>query len=311
MPRKEGLVGAVGRCLFGQGGGGIVPGRVGRPSGHLGGIVGQSGWVDALFLGAPEEIDQRPQEPLGIAQRPIALQPEREQVVAQQHDRLRTSDQPDVARQPELEGVLAHEPVTQGMEGVDRGAGVAVGHQQIDSALHLLGRGVGKGEREDLAGARPSRGDEPRHATSDDLRLAGARTGDDEHGPVAVGYRATLLAIEPGQQLTDRGQADRRLDRNLRAAARKEQGFLCNHVATVVPPCATLRGTSAQRAEASLSASASSSEMADSALPPLTCLRNIRVAWRECRLDRTKPSPRASSIASTKDWLEPVSSNGL
>ena len=40
-----------------------------------------------------------------------------------------------------------------------------------------------------------------------------------------------------------------------------------------------------------------------SALPSLTCFRNTRVCWRECRLDSTKPSPaRRASPARSSGW---------
>ena len=70
--------------------------------------------------------------------------------------------------------------------------------------------------------------------------------------------------------------------------------------------CQLLWHTADQASAARRIASFSSWDSAVSALPFTSCLRKTRVCWREWRLDSTKPSPWASSIARTKLWFEPT-----
>ena len=57
-------------------------------------VAARSAGRDALVLGATEQVHERPQEPRRVAERQVALQPQVEQVLPQQHDRLRAADDP-------------------------------------------------------------------------------------------------------------------------------------------------------------------------------------------------------------------------
>jgi hypothetical protein len=61
--------------------------------------------------------------------------------------------------------------------------------------LHLLRGALRKGERQDLFWLGALFGDEPGHATCDDLSLPSARTGDDEEWPLTVRDGGVLLVV--------------------------------------------------------------------------------------------------------------------
>jgi len=86
------------------------------------------------------------------------------------------------------------------MEGPDRGIRVAVRHQLVDPELHLRSCLFREGEGEDLRRLRPSRGDEPGNPPGDDLRLARARSRDDQEWPVAMGDGAELFRVQAPKQ---------------------------------------------------------------------------------------------------------------
>ena len=149
-----------------------------------------------LVLGPREQRGQRVQEPGRVSQRAVLVQLELEQVLPQEDHGLRTRQHPHVRRQPELERELPDEAVPEGMERGDRGVRVAVGDQLVHPHLHLVGGLVREREGEDLGRLRPARGDQPRDAARDDLRLARARARDDQQRSVPVHDRAPLLRVE-------------------------------------------------------------------------------------------------------------------
>ena len=78
---------------------------------------------DVLVLAAAEQRRQGGQEPGRVAERPVDVEVELEQVLAQEDDDLGSGQDAEVGRQPELEGVLADEPVA---ERVERAIAVSV-----------------------------------------------------------------------------------------------------------------------------------------------------------------------------------------
>ncbi len=117
---------------------------------------------------------------VGITQRQEALQAEREDVVSQEHHRLRAPDDLGVVWPADGMTMFPQQPVAEGMEGVDGRVRLSVGHEQVDTRLHLLGGTLGEGQGQDLRRPRSLAGDEPGHTAGDDLGLACARPGDDE-----------------------------------------------------------------------------------------------------------------------------------
>ena len=126
----------------------------------------------------------------------IALEPELEQVLAQEHQDLGLAANLEVAGPAQLDAVLAHQPVPEGVEGGDRGADEPIGHQHVHARLHLRGGLVGEGEGEDLLRAGALGGDQPGDAAGDHLGLAGAGPGHDQQRPFAVRDRPVLLRVE-------------------------------------------------------------------------------------------------------------------
>ena len=85
------------------------------------------------------------------------------------------------------------------MEGVDRRVGLAVGHEHVDASLHLLRRVVGEGQRQDLARHGTLGRDQPGGASSHDLRLARAGSGEHERRSRPVSHGTPLFAIQAAQ----------------------------------------------------------------------------------------------------------------
>ena len=81
------------------------------------------------------------------------------------------------------------------MEGFDWGRGVSVGDEAVDAPLHLLRCALRKGECQDLFWLGALFGDEPGHATRDDLGLPCARTGDNEERALTVRHGGVLLVV--------------------------------------------------------------------------------------------------------------------
>ena len=161
---------------------------------------------DVLVLAAAEQRRERAEEPRRVAERPVLVELELEQVLAQEDHDLRPGQDADVRRQPELERELADEPVAERVERADRRVRVAVRDELVDPDLHLLGGLVRERQGEDLRGPRPARRDQPGDPPGDDLGLAGPGAGDDEQRPVAVGHGPQLLRVQPAEQRVEPGR---------------------------------------------------------------------------------------------------------
>ena len=210
---------ALPRAVLGGGRGGVRRVRVARrprlgETRRLGGqpirvrqVVGRR---DVLVLAAAEQRRERGQEAGRVAERPVRVEVELEQVLAQEDDDLGAGQHPQVGRQAELERVLADEPVAEGVERRDRRVRVAVRHELVDADRHLLGRLVRERQGEDLRGPRAPRRDQPGDPAGDDLGLAGPGAGDDEQRPVAVGHRPELVRVEAAEQRLQPGRRRRR-----------------------------------------------------------------------------------------------------
>jgi hypothetical protein len=131
-----------------------------------------------------------------IAQRAVALERELEEPVAEEDHLLGPAQHAKIGGEPELQRVLAEQPVAERVEGRDVDVGVAVGHELVDALLHLGRRLVGEREGQDLAGTRLALGDEMGDAAGDDGGLAGAGAGDDQQRARIMGGGLALLVIE-------------------------------------------------------------------------------------------------------------------
>ncbi len=207
--------------------------RLGRPVREPAGVGEVGVRRDVLVLRAGEQRRERVEEPRRVAQRPVLVELELEQALAQEDHGLRAGQHPDVGRQAELERELPHEPVAECVERRDRRVRVAVRDQLVDAHLHLVGRLVREREREDLRRLRAPGRDQPGDPARDDLRLAGAGAGHDEQRAIGMGDRPALLRVQAGQErvealrLVGRCGLDRRvlapdgdLDERRRFAAR-------------------------------------------------------------------------------------------
>jgi len=68
-----------------------------------------------------------------------------------------------------------------------------------DALAHLASGLVGEGDGEDAGGVDSMFADEPRDARGQNARLAGARAGEHQQGPLAIRHRLTLSRIQAGQ----------------------------------------------------------------------------------------------------------------
>ncbi len=161
---------------------------------------------DVLVLAAAEQGREGGEESGRVAERPIRIELELEQVLAQEDDDLRPGQDAQVGRQPELQRVLADEPVAERVERRDRGVRVAVRNELVDADRHLVGGLVRERQGEDLRRLRPMRRDEPGDPPGDDLGLAGPRARDHEQRPVAVRDRAQLVRVEPAEERLQPGR---------------------------------------------------------------------------------------------------------
>ncbi len=185
-PRElEVLLGGEARLVVGRGGQQLLGVRQVLVRAHV------------LVLQAAELGEDRVQVPRGVAERPVVLERELEEVVAQEDDLLGPGEHAEVRGEPQLERVLLDEAVAEGVERGDLHVGVAVGHEGVHALFHL-GRGlVGEGQREDLGGARRAGRDEIGDAAGDDGGLAGARARDDQQRTGLVGDRRRLGRVQP------------------------------------------------------------------------------------------------------------------
>ena len=151
---------------------------------------------DVLVLAAADQGDERLEVSGRITQRPVALERQLEEPVAEEDDLLGAVQDAEVGLEPELEGVLAQQPVTERVEGGNLDVRVPVGHEGVDALFHL-GRGlVGEGERQDLFGPGFLLGNEPGDAAGDDGGLARARAGNDEEGAGVVCDGLALRVVQ-------------------------------------------------------------------------------------------------------------------
>jgi hypothetical protein len=160
--------------------------------------IGRRG--DVLVLAAAEQGREGAQEPRRVAEWPVLLQIELVQVLAQEDHDLCSRQDADIRRQPELERVLADEPVTEGVERGDGGIRVAIRDELVHPDRHLVRRLVRERQCQDLRRLRPTRSDQPRDPTSDDLCLAGSGPRDHEHRPIAMRHRAELVRVQAAEQ---------------------------------------------------------------------------------------------------------------
>ena len=138
---------------------------------------------DVLVLAPAEQGRERGQEARRVPERPVAVELELEQVLAQEDHDLRPGQDADVGRQAELERVLPDQAVAERVERGDRRVGVAVRDELVDADRHLLGGLVRERQGEDLGRPGPARGDQPGDPAGDHLGLAGAGAGDHEQRP--------------------------------------------------------------------------------------------------------------------------------
>ena len=180
---------------------------------------------DVLVLAAAEQRRERGQEAGRVAERPVGVELELEEVLAQEDDDLGPRQHAQVGRQAELQGVLADQAVAEGVERGDGRVRVAVRDQLVDADGHLLGGLVGERQGEDLRRPGPTSGDQPGDPPGDDLRLAGARARHDQQRTVAMGDRPELIGIEPAEERLEPGRrvaAERRIhDRHELAPGRQ------------------------------------------------------------------------------------------
>ncbi len=208
----EALVGGVGRRQLGLVGGTLGQRRVERVvGGGIGqalGNLGVSVRADVLVAQPAEERDERREEAGRVAERAVSVQRQLEEVLSEEDDLLRAAEDGRAVAEARLEGVLAEEPVAEGVERADLRVVVAVRHEPVDPLDHLVGGAIREGQRQDLGWLRALLGDQPGDPAGDDGRLAGAGPGDDQQRAIAVRHRLALAGGEVGQQ--------RRLDAQMR-----------------------------------------------------------------------------------------------
>ena len=104
----------------------------------------------------------------------------------------------EVGFQPDQLGVAAQDLGADGVEGAEPGHALAGrADQRADPVLHLPGGLVGEGHRQDVEGARPTRGDQVGDARGQHPGLAGAGPGQDEDRALRGLDGAALLGVEP------------------------------------------------------------------------------------------------------------------
>jgi hypothetical protein len=133
---------------------------------------------------------------IGLTERQVALEPQLEQALAQEHEDLGGGFDAQLRGQAEFDRMVAHEAIAERVEGRDRRTDEAVRHQLVDARLHLGGGLVGEREREDLLRAGLLARNEPSDALRDDLRLPGARARDDHERALAMRRRLPLLRMQ-------------------------------------------------------------------------------------------------------------------
>ena len=129
-------------------------------------------------------------------------------MLSEEDDLLRAAEDGRAVAEAGLEGMLAKEPVAEGVERADLRVVVPVRHEPVDPLDHLVGGAIRERQGQDLGGLRALLGDQPGDPAGDDGRLARPGPGDDQQRPVAMGHRLALAGGQVGQQ--------RRLDPQMR-----------------------------------------------------------------------------------------------
>ena len=148
-----------------------------------------------LVLASAEQRREGAQESRRVAEGPVLVEIEGEEVLVEEDHRLGPAQDPDVRRHAEFERVLPDQAIAERMERADRRVRVAVRDELVDAELHLGGGLVGEGQGEDLRRLGPAGGDQPGDPPGDDLRLAGPGPGDHEQRALAVGHGPELLGV--------------------------------------------------------------------------------------------------------------------
>jgi hypothetical protein len=113
-------------------------------------VVEVRGRRDVLVLAPAEQRGEGGQEPGRVAEGPVLVEIELEQVLAQEDHDLWSREDADVCRQAQLQRELADEPVAERVECPDRGVRVAIRHELIDPDLHLVSGLVRERQAENL-----------------------------------------------------------------------------------------------------------------------------------------------------------------
>ncbi len=158
------------------------------------------GGADVLVLAATEQRREGGEEARRIAERAVFVQGELVEVLPQEDDDLGPRQDAHVGREPELQRVIADDPVAERVERGDGCVRVAVRDELVDPHGHLVGGLVREGQGQDLGWLRPTARDQPGDPPGDDLRLAGPRSRDHEQRPFAMRHRAELLRVQSTEQ---------------------------------------------------------------------------------------------------------------
>jgi hypothetical protein len=163
-------------------------------------VLGVRRGRDVLVLAAAEQRRQCRQELGGVAERPVLVEVELVEVLAEEDDDFGATQDPDVRRQSELEREFADEPVPERVERRDLRVRIAVRHELVHPHRHLVRRLVREGQGEDLRGAGAPGGDQPGDPPGDHLGLAGSRSRDHEQRTLTVGHGSQLVRVQAAQQ---------------------------------------------------------------------------------------------------------------
>ena len=135
------------------------------------------------------------------ARRP-ALRPDQAVFLAARIQQVRyvgRIDDRELRRQRERFGVLADDPVRDGVERAASDPPAGRPGLRDGPGQHVLGGPAGEGQQQDPAGWHPL-GGQPGRAGHQRARLPGAGPGQDQQGPSGVGDRPALFFVQPVQQ---------------------------------------------------------------------------------------------------------------
>lgn len=212
----------------------------------------------------------------GITERKEAFQPKLEHVLAKEEHHLGASENAKITSDAESMGVLAQEFIAPCMECLDRRGCISVGHQAVDTCLHLFCCAVGKRQGEDLFWKGTLARNKPRDTPSNDLCLTRPCTGNNEEWTLSVCHGGVLLVI----QVVDESCEVRVYLDWPRREEPTPDGYLFIAQPTVRRFAASLRGAGGHRfaepwrgaARAAAIAAPSSSPIVTSPRPAVICL---------------------------------------